>query len=191
LKSKSSDDIDKALIDKIKNGDTAAFGPLVDKYKDVSLSLAFSILKNKDVAEDVLQEVFIKVYEKIDTFKYKARFSTWMYRIVVNRSYNELKKTKHNSIIEDVPLMPEALITKEELLKEENQKEFINRALNAMKVDEALALRLFYLSELSIAEIMMVTKFSKSKVKVCLHRGRDNLDFQLRQLLGDELKDLL
>ncbi|MEM7087160.1 MAG: sigma-70 family RNA polymerase sigma factor [Bacteroidota bacterium] len=191
MKDRSSNDIDKNLIGKIKEGDTNAFGQLVEKYKDVSLSLVFSILKDERLAEDVLQEVFIKVYEKLHQFKNKSTFSTWLYRIVVNSSYNELKKMKRFSNMDDIARRPEQIIEKEDFLKEENQKRFIHMALNAMQNDEALILRLFYLSEMSIREISKITNFSKSKVKVCLHRGRSNLDFQLRQLLGDELKYLL
>ncbi len=175
----------------IKDGDTGAFRQIAEKYKDVSLSLVYSIVKENSLAEDILQDVFIKVWEKIHTFKYKSSFSTWLYRIVINTSYNELKKIKKNNTIDEIILLPEVLITREDFLKEENQKKFINLALNTMKTDESLVLRLFYLSEMSIEEIIKITGFSKSKVKVSLHRGRSNLEFQLRKLLGDELKDLI
>ncbi len=168
-----------------------AFRLLVEKYKDVSLSLIFSIVKDEAVAEDILQEAFIKVFHKIDTFKFKANFSTWLYRIMVNLSYNELKRTKINQNVNDLAQLPENLISKEELLKVENQKKYIHLALKKINADEALVLQLFYLSEMSINEVMKITGFSKAKVKVSLHRGRNNLNFQLKRLLGNELKHLL
>lgn len=186
-----SNDLDKNIINRIKEGDTTAFRQLVEKHKDVSLSLIFSIVKDETVAEDILQDVFIKVFEKIHTFKFKSQFSTWLYRIAVNISYNELKKIKRTSSVTTILNTPEALVTKEEFLKEENQKKYINLALKELNIDEALVLRLFYLSEMSIKEIVKITAFSTSKVKVNLHRGRSNLDFQLRKLLGDELNDIL
>ncbi len=191
MKSKSSKDTDYALVDKIKEGDTTAFRQIVEKYKDMSLSLVFSIVKDRELSEDILQDAFIKVFEKIHTFRYQSNFSTWLYRIVVNLSYNAIKKIKHTIDISDITLLPEVLIKRVDMLKEENRKEYINLALLKMKSDEALVLRLFYMSEMSILEIIKITGFSKSKVKVNLHRGRSNLDFQLRLLLGDELKDLL
>ncbi len=160
-------------------------------YKNVALSLAFSILKNQDLAEDVLQEAFIKVFQKIEHFRSKSKFSTWLYRIVVNTSYNELKKKKKTMDVDDLVHMPDGLIAKEDFLKEETQNKYINIALARMNTDEALSLRLFYLSEMSIKEIKKITGFSTAKVKVCLHRGRSNLNFELKLLLGDELTDLL
>jgi RNA polymerase sigma-70 factor (ECF subfamily) len=191
LENKSSSDINAALINRMKQGDTNAFRQMVDTYKDMALSLAYSIVKNKHLAEDIIQDVFIQVYKKMHTFKFKSRFSTWLYRIVVHTSYNELKKNKKFQTIDAIIKLPKTLISKDDLLIKENQTTFINLALNAMKTDEALVLRLFYLSEMRIEEIQTITGFSKSKVKVSLHRGRSNLEFQLKQLLGDELKDLL
>ena len=87
-------DIDAILIERVKEGDEKAFVQLVDKYKDLSLSLAHSIMKDPDKAEDVLQDAFIKVYEKAGSFKHQSAFSSWLYRIVVNTAYNALKKEK-------------------------------------------------------------------------------------------------
>jgi RNA polymerase sigma factor (sigma-70 family) len=190
LKNKTSD-TDQTLIQKIKEGDTSAFGQLIEKYKNVSLSLVYSILKDKELSEDVLQDIFIKVFEKIDSFKYQSIFSTWLYRIVINTSYNELKKIKPKVDIDNITLLPEGFITKEDFFKVENQKRFIQLALKAIKPEESVVLNLFYLCEMSILEITKITGFSESKIKVNLHRGRSNLDFQLRRLLGDELKNLL
>lgn len=80
---------DYELIRKINKGDTSAFRQLVYIYKDVSLSLASSIIKDSSIAEDVVQDVFIKVYHKLDTFSFKSSFATWLYRIVVNTCYNQ------------------------------------------------------------------------------------------------------
>ncbi|RNC88340.1 MAG: sigma-70 family RNA polymerase sigma factor [Winogradskyella sp.] len=183
---------DYELIRNTIEGDTTAFRQLVYKYKDVSLSLAYSILKNKAQSEDVLQDAFIKVFNKLDTFKFKSSFSTWLYRIVVNTAYNELKKQKPKVSIDDT--INEGLLTPaedEDHLKEKDQKRYINLALERMRIDEALVLRLFYLCELSIKEIEAITKFKTSKIKIDLHRGRENLSFQLKQLLGNDIKHLL
>lgn len=180
---------DYELIRKVNEGDTSAFRELVYAYKDVSLSLASSILKNTIVAEDVLQDVFVKVYRKLNTFKYNSTFATWLHRIVVNTSYNELKKQKNNTIpVEDVFNIPSI---DRNTISEADQRKYINIALEKLRPDESLLLRLFYLSELQIKEIEKVTGFKASKIKVDLHRGRENLHFQLKQLLGDDLKHLL
>lgn len=189
----TSKEFDAVLIEKVKRGDTQAFRELVDKYKNVSLSLAYSVLKDKAKAEDVLQEVFMKVFHKANSFKHQSAFSTWLYRIVVNTSFNELKWTKDHQNLEVIEL--HQLKDKEksgfENLKEEDQKKYVVLALNRLKVDEALVLRLFYLCDMNVKEIGDITGFNTSKIKVDLHRGRKSLEIALKNLLGNQVGDLL
>lgn len=184
---------DEILIGRIKGGDTAAFRILVEKYKDVSLSLAASILKDESQAEDVLQDVFIKVYSKIGSFKYRSGFSTWLYRIVVNTCYNELKKQKIKVDIDDIKseLQQTSGITGVDNITNEEQKKYIQLAFKKMRPDEALVLRLFYLCDFKIKEIQEITGFKSGKIKVDLHRGRENFHFRLTQLLGKDINQLL
>ncbi len=186
-------EIDAALIEKVKKGDTQAFRQLVDKYKDVSLSLACSILKDQAKAEDVLQEVFMKVFHKAKGFKHRAAFSSWLFRIVVNTAYNELKKQKSHVQLDHGNAVEASGNDKTPIqsLKEEDQKKYVVLALDKLKPDEALVLRLFYLCELSLKEVEEITDFSPSKIKVDLHRGRKNMEIALRNLLGNYLNDLL
>ena len=179
------------MIDRIKDGDTDAFRELVDGYKDVSLSLACSILKDEQKAEDALQDAFIKVFEKLYTFRYEATFSTWLYRIVVNTCYNELRRYKSCTVLSRASLEDpdgnHALGT----FKVEEQKKFIQLALKRLRTDESLVLRLFYLCNLKIKDIEGITGFTGSKIKVDLHRGRNNLNHELTKILGKEINDLL
>ncbi|WP_239524894.1 RNA polymerase sigma factor [Leptobacterium flavescens] len=184
---------DDLLIDRVRDGDMHAFRLLVEKYKDISLSLACSILKDRDKAEDVLQDAFVKVYRKLNSFRGTSAFATWLYRIVVNTAYNALKKEKRQAFIRETEVdLPE---TKEpekyEDLKREEQQKYINMAMDKLKADEALVLRLYYLCDLNSKEIRKITGFSNSKIKVDLHRGRNNLYRQLERILGTEIKDLL
>lgn len=192
LKSKRENN-DNELILRTKKGDTDAFRQLVEKHKDVSLSLACSILKDQDNAEDVLQESFIKVYQKIDGFKFKSSFPTWLYRIIVNTSYNALKKQKQHLDLSAVDNFESNYSEKKDfvVLQEKEQKVFIQMAMNRLKPDEALALRLFYLCEMKIKEIEKITGSRNSKIKVDLHRGRENLLFELKKILGKEINTLL
>lgn len=189
----NKNDIDATLIESVKKGDTQAFRQLVNKYKDVSLSLACSILKDKEKAEDVLQNAFMKVFQKANSFKHQSAFSSWLYRIVVNTAYNELKRTKSYLDLDDLN-STESLVNDKsaiQYLKEEEQKKYVILALNRLKPDEALVLRLFYLCDMSLKEVQQITNFTSSKIKVDLHRGRKNMEIALRGLLGNQLKDLL
>ncbi|GAA0749836.1 RNA polymerase sigma factor [Gaetbulibacter jejuensis] len=189
----NKNDIDAALIESVKKGDTQAFRQLVNKYKDVSLSLACSILKDKEKAEDVLQNAFLKVFQKANSFKHQSAFSSWLYRIVVNTAYNELKRNKSYSDLDDLNSTESLANDKTAIhyLKEEEQKKYVILALDRLKADEALVLRLFYLCDMSLKEVQQITNFTSSKIKVDLHRGRKNMEIVLKGLLGNQLKDLL
>ncbi len=179
---------DKALVERVKQGDTWAFENLVNKYKDDAYSLACSIVKDPVLAEDVLQEVLITVFDKISGFRYQSAFYTWLYRMVVNRCFNEIRKKKHltDDWIEGVSEDDEAAA----LTNMNDLKNMVNTALKLMKPDEALVLRLFYLNELSIEESMKVSGFSKSKTKVTLHRGRKSFAEIMKSKFGKEIDDI-
>jgi len=175
-----------------KKGDLNAFKILVEQNKDILLTLACSILKDRILAEDVLQEALIKVYHKIRQFKEKSSFRTWLYRIVINTSYNALKKQQAYRQLKETATPQKAKgIDSGTHVNIQDQKKYIQLALNQLKADEALVLRLYYLCEFSVAEISEATGFRKSKIKTNLFRGRNNLKQQLNKLLGNELKELL
>ena len=188
-----NNDIDAKLIDRVKEGDDKAFVQLVDKYKDLSLSLAHSIVKDRDKAEDVLQDAFIKVYKKASSFKRQSAFSSWLYRIVVNTAYNALKKEKKYREMDDGTLEVNSIEENPDTdkIREEDQKKYIMMALERLRPDEALVLRLHYLCGYTISEIHEITGFGNSKIKVDLHRGRGHMEEALTDLLGDQVNDLL
>lgn len=187
----SSNTSDTGLVKRAKEGDVQAFRQLVEKYKDVSFSLACSVLKDRAAAEDVLQDSFLKVYSSLHSFKGEAAFSSWLYRIVVNTSFTAHKKLKKYSEREEVPETENQYLHQSNPLKLEDQKRCIEEALNRIKPDEALVLRLFYLCELSLKEVRKVTRFSEAKIKVDLHRGRKNMHLHLKNMLGKEIDELL
>ncbi|PTB96454.1 RNA polymerase subunit sigma-70 [Marivirga lumbricoides] len=187
---KSSSDIE--LVKKAIEGDASAFRQLVEEYKDVSLSLTCSIIKDYDAAQDVLQDAFVKVYNKLHQFSGKAAFSTWLYRIVVNTAFSALRKHQYFTQIEEVDEIYHQPDSKEDnFMKAADQEKFVKVALDRLKPEEALVLRLYYLCEFSIAETKKVTGFSESKIKVNLHRGRKNMHEQLTRILGEDIKQLL
>lgn len=186
-----SRDHDLLLIKRVNEGDTSAFRTIVEKYKDVSLSLACSILKNQEEAEDALQEAFLKVFKNAHKFRGDSLLSTWLYRIVVNTCLN-LKKKQGDRVFEEVSDFKET-DQKEgmEILVEQERNGIIVKALEMMKPEESLLLRLYYLCDLKIGEIMEVTDFSESNIKVILYRGRKNMHEILKKIMGKDLTSLL
>ena len=90
--------MDNCLVQKILDGDSEAFRHIISKYKDMAYSIAMSVTKNKFQAEEILQVSFLKVYDKLNTFKGEAKFSTWLYKIVINESFKPKYMTKIYSI---------------------------------------------------------------------------------------------
>lgn len=169
-----------------------AFRNLVEKYKDVSLSLACSILKDEVEAEDALQDAFMKVLKNINKFRFDASFSTWLYRIVVNTCLT-LKEKDRKHLYDDVSEIQDVQSEDLSSLDRYSEKErtgYIVETLKLMKPDEALLLRLYYLCELNISEIREVTDFTESNIKVILYRARKNMYHILNKLTGNELNNL-
>ena len=190
---KENRDSDALLVKQIQAGDTAAFRTMVEKYKDVSLSLACSILKNEVEAEDILQDAFLKVYKNIGKFRFESSFSTWLYRIVVNTCLHAKEKNKYPLYSEGTSGDSEKSDGKAglESVLENERNRFIAEALKRMKSEEALLLRLYYLCDLGMKEIQQVTGYSEANIKVILHRGRRNIYAILERLTGNDLKNLL
>jgi len=82
------------LIVQLQQGDESAFKKLVDEWQDMVYNTALSIVQNEDDADDITQEVFIQVYQSVSSFKGESKFSTWLYRITVNRALDHEKKKK-------------------------------------------------------------------------------------------------
>ena len=179
-------------IQKAKDGDIHAFRFLVDENKDILLSLAQSILKERSWAEDVLQDALIKVFHKIGSFREKSSFKTWLYRIIINSCYNELKKRKtYQALKEAAKVNQPSSVEHKNPLKAAERKLYIQAALDKLKADEALLLRLYYLCELSVGEIAESTGFKKAKIKTDLYRGRIHFKKELEGILGNEIREIL
>jgi len=169
--------MDDIYIEKVLNGDKDAFRFLIKKYKNLSYSYAMSVVKDEFLAQEVLLISFIKAYTKLNTFKGNSKFSTWLYRIIVNEAFKTLNKRK-----KEFPLIENEFIETEEFSTDsiesatkEHQKYFINEALKKLGPKESLALRLFYLEEHSVKDITEITGWNKTNIKVLLHRGRINM----------------
>lgn len=87
---------DYLLIDKFLSGEEEGFETLVKKYQNYIVNIVYSLIGQNSYVEDIAQEVFIKVYKNLSSFKKKCAFSTWLYRITVNTTYNYVKGKKEN-----------------------------------------------------------------------------------------------
>jgi len=186
---------DKYYIDRIVGGDVNAFSYLVDKYKGMVYTLSLKFLKNDEDAEELAQDVFIKVFNGLKDFKFDSKFSTWLYRITYNAAISKLRKKQiETRDIENVSL-PESQVLNSynavnELTKQEQIK-YIKLVFERLNEEDSVILTLFYLQENSIQEICEITGYSESNVKVKLHRARKIFYDELQFILKDEVISIL
>lgn len=169
--------MDEIYLNKILGGQTGEFRYFIETYKNFAFNLALSVVKNELDAEDVVQEAFIRAYNSLSSFNKKSKFSSWLYRIVVNCAYQQLDKSKRlkseSSHEDEIPIVTiNPLI---DYYEEEEKKYCIEQALNLLNPDESLVLNLYYLLDNKIKEISEITGWSVSKTKVTLHRARKTM----------------
>jgi RNA polymerase sigma factor (sigma-70 family) len=185
--------MDNACIQRVLEGDINSFKYLVDKYKDMSFSIAMSVLKDKDEAQDAIQDSFIKAFKNLKSFRRESKFSTWFYKIVVNESLSRIRTKKHERTqYVDEYKDQESHVSETVLnLANDEQKKYINKVLNIMESRESLLLRLFYLNENNLNEIQEITGLSSANIRVILHRARKNFYDLLKTELKEEINSLL
>ena len=170
---------DQLFITKVINGDTNAFASLVDTYKNMVFSLAFKMTKNREEAEEISQDTFIKAYRNLSKFKGDSKFSTWLYRIAYHTSLDNLKKNKNsNNTFEINEITFNQIKATEHILEGIERKEraeVMEICLHKLPDEERTIIWMFYYDELSLKEIMEITSMSEANLKVKLHRARKKL----------------
>jgi RNA polymerase sigma factor (sigma-70 family) len=173
-------DIDKEIIQRVLNGDVQAFGLLVDRHKSKAMTLAIRILKNREDAEEALQDAFIRVYRALPSFEWKSSFSTWFYRIVYNTCATAAgKKNRIHPLsidmevedglkteIESYELQPDIKLESDEFSK------VVSEEIEKLPVVYGSTFTLFAIQELSYEEIVQVTGVSLGTIKARLFRAR-------------------
>jgi len=186
---------DIALVKSIRAGDATAFAQVIDKYQHMAFTLANSIVKNKQEAEEVTQDAFFKAYKAIDNFKGEAELSTWLYRIVYNTAISKIRvrKPQTTDLDSKEAIATDALNFNENLnrLEQQERKKILKKALGRLKEEDAFIVILYYYKEQSIDEIEQATGLGKSNVKIKLHRARKQLQKELQLILCDELKSFI
>jgi len=180
-----------ALLERVIHGDAKAIRELVDLYSDMAFSIAIRVLKNKEDAEEVTHDSFLKALDCLTDFNRFSRFSTWFYQIVYRISLNKLKSRKELVSFEPEMELPPTGAGKQwrefELL---DQKKFLEKAFQVLDVTDQLIVTFYYLDDMPISEICKVTGLGKSAVKMKLMRSRKSLKSELEKLLDDESSEL-
>jgi RNA polymerase sigma factor (sigma-70 family) len=170
---------DIVYIEQVLSGMINAYSYIVDRHKDKAYNLAFRICGNREEAEEIAQDSFLKAYRSLNGFKMKSSFATWLYRIVYNTAISHVRIKKKGILsLEDFPVDATDFIgnnTSEEEAEKEYRSSLINFALQKITEEERGLVSLFYYEEMSTEEISDVTGISKSNIKVKLFRARQKM----------------
>lgn len=177
---------EKQLIDMSKSGNIDAFELLIENYQKKVFNIAYRVIGNYDDANDLAQEVLIRIFKSIGGFREQSSFSTWVYRITTNVCLDELRRRKNKKVIsldediqfEDSDIKRQVVSgdpTPEEIAEEKETKDIIHRAINKLSDEHKVVIVLRDLQGFSYEEIARVTKCPEGTVKSRINRARQAL----------------
>lgn len=185
---------DNYYIEKVLSADINAFAVLVERHKDMVFSIALRILKNREDAEELAQDVFVKAYQSLVTFKGESKFTTWLYRIVYNAAISKTRNKQlkfselDNRIIENYSI--DEINEDTGRLSDDDQKKLANKLMAALNPEESALITLFYFNDVPTEEIGLIMELTQTNVKVRLHRLRKKLLSQLQLLIEKNNKEI-
>jgi RNA polymerase sigma-70 factor (ECF subfamily) len=183
---------EKELVRLSKEGDESAFAVLVKKYRIKVFNLAFSLTYDRDIADDLAQEAFIKAYYALPQFQLKSGFGTWLYRITINHVRDYLRKKGRviqisiDNIKESSVLQEDESMKKEEKFTEEQRRKLLHQTLQTLPEKHQAILSLRDIQGFSYEEISKILKISPGTVDSRIHRARKILRKKLAPFLSQE-----
>ena len=178
---------DEYYINETLNGNVNAYAFLIERYKHMVYTLIIRIVKNKEEAEEVSQDVFVKAYTNLKNFKGDSKFSTWIYKIGYYASLDVVKRNKRQINSVNIDEINEGNLGTIQnglkYLEEKERKKVIKDALLRLNEDEQVILTLYYFEEMPLKEVSKVVNLSLDNVKVKLFRSRKKLFNLLKNVI--------
>lgn len=161
------------------HGQQSAYAVLVERYKGYVFSLVIRYINNRETAEELAQDVFVKAYRFLPDFKGDCKFSTWLYTIVNSTCLSHIRKAKEpTQPLEETQMISIAGSTSEKptsRIEQDTTSKLLAAAMDSLPADDARVLTLFYLNEQTVEEIGTITGLTTANVKVRLFRARQRL----------------
>jgi RNA polymerase sigma-70 factor (ECF subfamily) len=186
---------DAGIMLRLKAGDQAAFEYLVQKYRRPMVSFMYRMARNSAVAEDLAQEVFLRVYRSRATYEASAKFTTWLYRIATNLAVNHARDSRHERPEVQVSLdepdddtgttleLPDASLNAEQQMVRRERMLAIRRKVEALPEQQRLAVIMHKYQQMDYKQIADVLKKSESATKSLLFRAYETLREQLKEFI--------
>ena len=166
------------IIKKILNGKTEQYEYFLDRYGQQVFVLVDRIVSCQEDAEELTQDVFLKAFQQLSSFKAESSFSTWIYRIATNIAISAVRKKRNDVLRLDDSVFANLSDTQVDAALEdesEEQMERLQQAMNQLEADERALITLYYLEEKPLAEVAFILEMTEGNAKVKLHRIRKKL----------------
>ena len=166
------------IIKEILNGKTEQYEYFLDRYGQQVFVLVDRIVSCQEDAEELTQDVFLKAFQQLSSFKAESSFSTWIYRIATNLAISAVRKKRNDALHLDDSVFANLSDTQVDAALEdesEEQMERLQQAMNQLEADERALITLYYLEEKPLAEVAFILGMTEGNAKVKLHRIRKKL----------------
>jgi RNA polymerase sigma-70 factor, ECF subfamily len=171
------------LIKRIQKGDTHLYASVMKHFEQKVFITVYRLVKNRTVAEDLVQEIFIKAFYNLPKYKQTSTFNAWLYRLAMNYCLDYLRKAKKSITTDEIESIEQQYPEKILLLYERNQA--LEQLLKQLEEIEYMVLLLRYVNELSYEEISDVLQISLNEVRNKLHRSKQKLRILSKAQGGD------
>lgn len=183
------------MVQDVLSGDRRAFIKLIKQYEGLVLHIVTPLIGTGADREDICQDVFMKVYEKLNTFQFRSKLGTWIGNIAYNTSVNFLQKKRNillSSLVSpgnEIAFLETAdtdISDPEEIMIRHEDVQHLNRAIDTLTEFQKTVLLLFYKDELSLDEISSVMEMPVNTVKSHLFRAKNSLKQLMQKMKYDE-----
>jgi RNA polymerase sigma factor (sigma-70 family) len=186
---------DNEVLSRVLLGDQQAYAEIVKRYQSFVFTIALRYTPNREDAEEIAQDSFVKAYRSLSDFRGESKFSTWLYTIVTTTSLTFLRKKKldthsldNEKVFEAADSMDSGFRANQ--IEQKSRVTMVNKAIALLSTDDAQIITLFYKGEQSLEEIGKILGIEPNNVKVKLHRARQRLKEKMEKHFTAELSDL-
>lgn len=186
---------DNEILSSVLRGNQQAYAEIVKRYQNFVFTIALRYTPNREDAEEIAQDCFIKAYRNLADFRGDSKFSTWLYTIVTTTCLTFLRKRKlevhsldNERVFEVADAQDSGLHANQ--VEQKSRVTMVNQAINLLSPDDAQIITLFYKGEQSLEEIGQAMGLEANTVKVRLHRARQRLRDKMEKHFSAEVRDL-
>src|ERR1044071_8649332 len=186
---------DNEVISRVLQGEQNAYAELVNRYQGYVFTLVLRMIKSREDAEEVAQDVFVKAYRSLADFRGESKFSTWLYTITNTTCITFLRKKRLDIQSLDNEKIFEAADNKgsglgANAIEQKSRVNMVTEAIAMLSTDDAEIITLFYKAEQNLEEISRILGIEPNTAKVRLHRARGRLKEKMEKHFSEEVKNI-